>query len=244
MNYQPPPYQQNQPPQFSPPLRPSAPKKWYRTNAGIIALLIFFFPAGLYLMWKHASWPKNAKLIVTGILAFCVLVGGVANAASPAKPVSQVVVPIQQPIVGSTTAPTLQSIHYPPTTVSDLHGLAAKGVPDAIHLFHSESVGLAGVCPQPKREVTVDPSVTGQQLAEDLLAYFYTQQLDSPCGSIVFAYHDQKEANDVYTAGQINFDVTDSSGAINIDPNASNLKYKLTLDIGGAFTNQEYVVTY
>ncbi len=146
----------------------------------------------------------------------------------------------------STLVPTStpQSIHYPPTTVADLSGLAAKGVVSAIHEFHSESVGLTGVCPQPKREVTVEPSVTGQQLAEDLLAYFYAQQLDSPCGSIVFAYHNQGEANDAYTAGRINFDVTDSSGAENVDPNASNLKHTLTLDIGGVSMNQEYVVTY
>ncbi len=105
-------------------------------------------------------------------------------------------------------------------------------------------MGAVGVCPEPKREVTVEPSVTGQQLAEDLLAYFYAQQLDSPCGSLVLAYHNQGEANDVYTAGRINFDVTDSSGAVNLDPNASNLKHTLTLDIGGDYKNQEYVVTY
>ena len=139
---------------------------------------------------------------------------------------------------------TPQVAHYPPTTVADLRGLAAKGVTGAIHEFHSESVGDAGVCPQPKREVTVEPSVTGQQLAEDLLAYFYAQQLDSPCGSIVFAYHNQGEANDVYTVGRIKFDVNDSSGTENIDPNATNLKYTLTLDIGGLFSNHEYVVTY
>src|SRR5205807_7151752 len=124
------------------------------------------------------------------------------------------------------TTPTPQSIHYPPTTQADLRGLAAQGDASAIHEFHSESVGLTGVCPQPKREVTVDPSVTGQQLAEDLLAYFYAQQLDSPCGSVVLAYHDQGEIDTVsaYTAGRINFDATDSSGTENVDPNASNLK--------------------
>ena len=150
----------------------------------------------------------------------------------------------------TTSTPTLvptstpQSIHYPPTSVADLHGLAAQGVADAIHEFHSESVGAVGACPQPKREVTVEPSMTGRQLAEDLLAYFYAQQLDSPCGSIVFAYHNQGEANDAYTAGRINLDVADSSGAANIDPNAPNLKYTLTLDIGGIDSNQEYVITY
>lgn len=140
--------------------------------------------------------------------------------------------------------PTAQSTHYPPTTVADLHSLAAKGNANAIHEFHSESVGLTGVCPQPKREVTVDPSVTGQQLAEDLLAYFYAQQMDGPCGSVVFAYHNQSEANDAYTAGRVIVDVTDSTGQVNTDPNASNLSHKLTLDVGGLGEGQEYIITY
>jgi len=148
----------------------------------------------------------------------------------------------------ATSAPvptaTPQVVHYPPTTQADLRGLAAEGDASAIHEFHSESVGAVGVCPEPRREVTVAPSVTGQQLAEDLLAYFYTQQLDSPCGSLVLAYHNQGEAGDVYTAGRINFDTTDSSGAVNLDPNATNLKHTLTLDIGGIDSNQEYVVMY
>ena len=130
-----------------------------------------------------------------------------------------------------------------------MRGLAAKGDASAINEFYSESVGLVGVCPEPRQEVTVDPSVTGKQLAADLLAYFYANQLDSPCGSLVVAYHNQGEANDtntagLYTAGRINFDATDSSGNENTDPNATNLKYTLTLDIGGALTGQEYTVTY
>lgn len=48
--------------------------KWYQKTWGIIALLILFFPVGLYLMWKHASWNKTAKWIVTGVLVFFVFV--------------------------------------------------------------------------------------------------------------------------------------------------------------------------
>jgi hypothetical protein len=151
--------------------------------------------------------------------------------------------PTVQPTQSAAThAP--QVVHYPPKTEADLRGLAAKGDASAIHEFHSESVGATGVCPQPKREVTVDPSVTGQQLAEDLLAYFYSQQLDSPCGSLVVAYHNQSESGNAYTAGRISFNVTDSSGQPNLDPNATNLKHTLTLDIGDFATGQEYVVTY
>ena len=193
---------------------------------------------------------KRFWLIVGGVVLFVVIVGAIMNATGAGNTdTAQSSTPqaTTTPTQAShpTIVPTPQPIHYPPKTGADLRGLAAEGDANAIHEFHSESVGLTGVCPQPKREVTTDPSVTGQQLAEDLLAYFYAQQLDSPCGSVVFAYHNQAEATgNGYTAGRILFDAIDSRGASNVDPNASNLKYTLTLDIGGALTNQEYVVTY
>ena len=49
-------------------------KKWYQSTGGIIALLILFFPVGLYLMWKHADWNKAAKWVVTGIFGLLILV--------------------------------------------------------------------------------------------------------------------------------------------------------------------------
>jgi hypothetical protein len=197
--------------------------------------------------------PKKRRTWLWVLLAIVALIVfyQIGNAALSQTPTSTTPQTTQAP-AGNTPAatqaptptPTPQSIHYPPTTEADLRGLAAQGDASAIHGFHSESVGLVGVCPQPKLEVTVDPSVTGKQLAEDLLAYFYGQQLDSPCGSVVFACHHQGEANDAYTAGRILFDVTDASGAGKVDPNATNLTHTLTLDIGGFSTGKEYVITY
>jgi len=182
---------------------------------------------------------KSSKgcLIFWGVCAVILIFAGIASLSQQASSSTNDTSATQV----TTSIP--QSIHYPPTTEADLRGLAAEGDASAIHEFHSESVGLAGVCPQPRREVTVDPRVTGQRLAEDLLAYFYSERLDSPCGSVVFAYHDQSEDNSGYTAGRILLDVTDASGAENIDPNASNLTYTLTLDVSGD-NSQEYVVTY
>jgi hypothetical protein len=211
-------------------------------------------PTGLEAQFHQASgWVRWGLISLSGLVfigaaIFLFVIIGSAMGLLPQPQVAAT--PTVVPTPTATPSPTPQSIHYPPTTVADLRGLAAKGDVNAIHEFHSESVGDAGVCPQPKKEVTVDPSVTGQQLAEDLLAYFYTQQLDSnPCGSVIFAYHNQAEVNDpntggTYTAGLINVDVTDSSGATNTDPNASGLKHKLTLDVGSLGTNQEYVITY
>lgn len=142
------------------------------------------------------------------------------------------------------TSPS-QTINYPPKTESDLRGLAAKGDASKVQEFHAESTGLAS-CPQPKRLITISASITGQQLAEDLLAYFYANHLDSACGAVLFAYHTQAEGNGDtgYTAGRVLLDVMDASGTSNGDPNATGLTYRITLDTGDVATGQEYSVNY
>jgi hypothetical protein len=47
--------------------------KWYQKTSGVIILLIFFFPAGLYLMWKSELWTKQTRWIVTGVIAVLIL---------------------------------------------------------------------------------------------------------------------------------------------------------------------------
>lgn len=207
---------------------------------------------------RFTSWYRRQSRpiqVIVGVgIIFCVIfvcsaaASGIAQSSQQAllTPTAQ----SQTLASGATTqppaTPTPRPAQYPPKTESDLRGLADLGDANAIHEFHSESVGLTGACPQPKKLVTVDPSITGKDLAEDLLAYFYNNQLDSPCGSIVFAYHTQAESNDDgYTAGRIDFTTTDDSGSPNVDPNATDLKYTLTLDIGGILTSQqEYEVSY
>lgn len=198
-------------------------------------------PERNFIKWFQSLSPaKKLGVIVLALFILYGVIQGVQQSTlgshQSATPTAQAAQPTAKP----------QPAQYPPKTEADLHALAAKGNANAIHTFKSESVGLAGVCPQPKREVTVDPGVTGQQLAEDLLAYFYSEQIDSPCGSIVFVYHTQAEesTSDGYTAGRILFNVSDSSGNDNTDPNGTNLKHELTLDIGGFLSQKEYVVTY
>lgn len=49
--------------------------KWYQRTWGILALLVFFFPLGLYLMWKHAKWNGIVKLMITGFFALITFIG-------------------------------------------------------------------------------------------------------------------------------------------------------------------------
>ena len=42
--------------------------KWYQKPKGVIILLIFFFPVGLYQMWKNELWTKKTRWIATGVV--------------------------------------------------------------------------------------------------------------------------------------------------------------------------------
>lgn len=41
---------------------------WYKRTGWIIALLILFWPVGLYLMWNYTNWNKVVKWVITGFL--------------------------------------------------------------------------------------------------------------------------------------------------------------------------------
>lgn len=168
-------------------------------------------------------------IVSVGILTFGLVACGTAGPAQPAA-VAHSLAPTAKPTARPTATP--RPVAYPPQTKADLIGLAAKGDASQMHEFHSDSVGLAD-CPQPKRDVIVASTLTGQQLAEDLLAYFYAQQLNNDCGSVVFAYHSQGEANagNGYTAGSVNLSATGS-------------QHTLTIDIGSVDNPQQGVVTY
>lgn len=79
-------------------------QKWYKTNAGIIVLLILFFPVGLYLMWRYTQWNSKAKWAITGIFAFLTLVSMITNTS--AEHSSQLATPV----------PTVQATHPAPTS--------------------------------------------------------------------------------------------------------------------------------
>lgn len=78
-------------------------KKWYQKTGWIIALLILFFPVGLFLMWKYANWNKVVKWVVTGVFALGVL----ANATGGSNTASTTTTPESTPTVTQET-PTTQ----------------------------------------------------------------------------------------------------------------------------------------
>lgn len=54
--------------------------KWYHKTGGVILLLVLFFPAGLYLMWKYTNWNRKVKWAITGFFALMAII----QASTPA----------------------------------------------------------------------------------------------------------------------------------------------------------------
>ena len=50
-----------------------AEKKIYQKTWFIILLLIIFWPVGLFLMWKYADWKKAVKIVITVLVAVCMI---------------------------------------------------------------------------------------------------------------------------------------------------------------------------
>lgn len=71
-------------------------KPWYQRNFWIIILLIFFFPVGLYLMWKYSPWSGLAKGLVTAIVAL-VFFANLGSDTENTAPVAEEEPALEQP---------------------------------------------------------------------------------------------------------------------------------------------------
>lgn len=47
--------------------------KWYQKPVVVVLFLIFFFPVGLYLMWKHDLWSKTVRVLISVFFGLMVL---------------------------------------------------------------------------------------------------------------------------------------------------------------------------
>lgn len=53
-------------------------QKWYEKNLAIILFLIFFFPVGLFLMWKYSKWNKTIKIVISVFFGL-ILIWNISN---------------------------------------------------------------------------------------------------------------------------------------------------------------------
>lgn len=59
-------------------------QKWYQKPVIVILFLIFFFPVGLYLMWKYDLWSKTTKVVVSAFFGLLVL-GNISKNSSSSE---------------------------------------------------------------------------------------------------------------------------------------------------------------
>ena len=54
-------------------------KKWHQNPPTVIALLILFFPLGIYYMWKNNLWSKKTRIIISAILPLGIILSSGDN---------------------------------------------------------------------------------------------------------------------------------------------------------------------
>jgi hypothetical protein len=105
------------PPPYPPPLAVSGARPWYRSPWWTIAMLVFVFPWGLYLLWTNRpSWSMVAKVLVSVVIAgIWIPIIVVAAVGTPKTPTASATPPVSVTPSASAT-PTL--LPTPTTTVA------------------------------------------------------------------------------------------------------------------------------
>ena len=87
-------------------------EKWYQKTWGVILLITLFFPIGLAVMWRHASWRVTTKALITGFFALAVLWRpdkNVESAGIEQKAVNQVVTEAEEGVEADSNDASEQS---------------------------------------------------------------------------------------------------------------------------------------
>jgi hypothetical protein len=100
---------------------------WYKRNTGIILMLILFFPVGLYLMWRYATWHLVAKILIS--VGFIVAVAINVASRSPVPPNSATIAVQPPAVTKAVLAPTSAAMPTPsPLAWGTTHTFTGNGV--------------------------------------------------------------------------------------------------------------------
>ncbi len=50
-------------------------QQWYEQQGIVVLFLIFFFPLGLFLMWRYAKWHIAVKIVISSLFALALIIG-------------------------------------------------------------------------------------------------------------------------------------------------------------------------
>lgn len=144
--------------------------KWYTKTWVIVLFLIFFFPIGLFLMWRYKEWGKITKIVITVVIALMAIWGLISpnsTKSTPAAPPVKTTAPAKQETKKETekATPVLEAyesdysagiytagIDFPAGTYM-LTAVSGSGNVSSSNMF---SGGLNEVMSNPKDEYSVD----------------------------------------------------------------------------------------
>jgi len=142
---------------------------WHQRTWIVVALIIFFFPVGLVLAWRHPTWPKAAKWIATGVVVIAGI-GAFADKGDQSEMDSASVAPVhstqdsteansliadrddQSEMVNSAAAPVYssQDIIEARSLIAEVRELIATGR-SMENLRNTEDLDLIGECGETMR---------------------------------------------------------------------------------------------
>jgi hypothetical protein len=96
-------------------VRPGA-LPWYRKTWGTLLLLVVFFPAGLFLMWRRQSWGRGVKWGLTAATAVFVAIALASGGSGPSSSVADHLATPSTPVSSSAAPATSASVTSPVTT--------------------------------------------------------------------------------------------------------------------------------
>ena len=126
-------------------------KKWYQTNFFVIFMLIFFFPVGLYLMWRYTNWKKPIKFLVTAFFVYAII----QSMVSPEQPNQTVEEP---PVIIATPTPEITATPIPSPTPEPTATPEPTPTPEPIQAPEEDTSSTQAAPVTPQEEMVWIPS--------------------------------------------------------------------------------------
>ncbi len=135
---------------------------WYRRTWGTLLLLVLFFPAGLYLVWRRQPWRSGVKWALTGATAlFLTIAVAAGGSAPPPRPAGDLSAPLaSQPVSAPvTTSPAMPTATSPSggATATSAGAAAASASPTPARSTAAPPTKAPVIVPAPTKPATSQP---------------------------------------------------------------------------------------
>lgn len=198
-------------PEYKEPKEKSSGSQWYKSSIVTILLLIFFFPAGLFTLWKFTKWKRGIKWIITGIGSFVYIIFIIGASSSPvqqapAKPTTNPV-KTQKVVKANVTSSSMTPVQAYIMHVKDL---SFDQMDSSSYAKDITNLGVNQV----KSDVQ-DSLKTSQGILNTLHALSVPQEMAGVQTSLVAGVNESITANTVFLKALTNNNISEITSAKN-----------------------------